>query len=320
MKLGDPVVVSLLLLATIIAPVTASVYFSSSVPEIITKGDTFTVNGTHATNGTIGIWIIGNDHYEVLTTAPDRQGNFSLVLKPSATAKFFIGQYVIVYQDPGQDGVMEIEPGTDSNGNLTIMNRGKIIARFGAMQDLRGEIPAVLSQLLAAASIPGVDDSFLAKHFFVEEPAVNFNQLIPASGLRLPDQITGERIFFSGTTNVGTENSLRADLRNGETDTLVLSKTIPVVGGSETNTWSYELGNPGLQPGDYYLTIGWTKSNTTGTGSATFTVRQPLSPQPPPSIPVRENLPLQDDPRTFIVLVTSSLLVIAIILYALGKR
>ena len=51
MKLGDPVVVSLLLLATIIAPVTASVYFSSSVPEIITKGDTFTVRAANSMGG-----------------------------------------------------------------------------------------------------------------------------------------------------------------------------------------------------------------------------------------------------------------------------
>jgi hypothetical protein len=144
--------------------------------------------------------------------------------------------------------------------------------------------------------------------------------MIPASGLRLPDQITGEQIFFTGTTNIGADNSLRADLRNLDTDAPILSKTIPVVAGSELNTWTYELGSPGLQPGNYYLTIGWSRSNITGTGTATFSVRQPIPPPTPTVIPVHENFPIQDDYRTFIVLLASSLLVIAIILYAYGKR
>ena len=321
MKRCNPaVVVSLLLLIMSVTPAAASLYFSSSAPQIITKGDMFTVSGTNAVNGTVGIWIIGNGHYEVLTTTPDRQGNFSVVIKSSATAKFSSGQYVVVFQDPGRDGMPEIEPGTENNGNLTIMNRGKIIARLGQIQELHGEIPTVVSQLQSAADIPGVDDIFHAEYFFVEEPAVHFNQMIPASGLRLPDQITGEQIFFTGTTNIGADNSLRADLRNLDTDAPILSKTIPVVAGSELNTWTYELGSPGLQPGNYYLTIGWSRSNITGTGTATFSVRQPIPPPTPTVIPVHENFPIQDDYRTFIVLLASSLLVIAIILYAYGKR
>ena len=156
--------------------------------------------------------------------------------------------------------------------------------------------------------------------FFVEEPAVHFNQLIPASGLRLPDQVTGQRILFTGTTNMIAENSLRADLMNLDSNTTVLSKIIAVVPGSDMNAWSYELSSPGLEPGNYYLTIGLPRSNTTGTGSATFTVLQLPPSQPPSGNPVPENIPLQDDPRTFIVLFVSALLVIALILYAFGKR
>ena len=319
MKLGNSAAAAVILLLALIGiPVSASVYFTSSVPQIITRGDPFTVSGTGAVNGTVAIWIIGNDHYEVLTTTPDRQGNFSLVIKPTATAKFFSGQYVVVFQDPGSDSLLEIEPGTESNGNLTIMNRGKIIARLGQKELLRGDIRKVTDRLIASAEIPGVDDTFLPMFFFVEEPAVHFNQLIPASGLRLPDQITGQRILFTGTTNMGTENSLRADLRNLDSNTTVLSKMIAVVPGSEMNSWSYELNSPGLQPGDYYLTIGWARSNATG--SATFTVLQlPPSLQPAGS-PEPENIPLQDDPRMFIVLFVSALLIIALILYAFGNR
>jgi len=72
------IVILVLFLTVIAAPVTAAVYFTTSAPEIITKGDPFSISGTGAVNGTVGIWIIGRDHFEVLTSTPDRHGNFSI--------------------------------------------------------------------------------------------------------------------------------------------------------------------------------------------------------------------------------------------------
>ena len=96
----------------------------------------------------------------------------------------------VVLQDPGPTGTMEIEP-VDTSGNLTIMNRGKIIARRGAVEDLPGNVqPVRLDTLLSAASLQGVDDTFVMEYFFVEEPAVHFDQSHPRIRVRrLPDQI-----------------------------------------------------------------------------------------------------------------------------------
>jgi hypothetical protein len=311
------IVILVLLLAIIATPVTATVYFTSSTPGIITKGDPFSVSGTGAVNGTVGIWIVGRDHFEVLTSAPDRQGNFSITIKPSATDRFSSGQYAIVYQDPGASGVLEIEGGTDVNGNLAVMNRGKIVARLGLRRELGGNVRRVVDQILYTSSIPGIDDTFQEEYFFVEEPVVHFDKLIPASGFRLPDQIMGERIVISGTTNIGTENTLSTEIRTRNTNELVMEKTIPVTAGPRMNTWTWDLDAPGLPPGDYELTVGWAKSNTTGKGS--FTVKYPVSPSSSPVMPRDELIPQQDD-YTFPVLVACSLIVLAIVLYYAGQE
>jgi hypothetical protein len=149
-----------LLLITGITPVAAAVYFTPSAPGIITKGDPITISGTGAVNGTVGVWIIGRDHFEVLTTVPDHHGNFSLTIKPSATSGFPSGQFAILCEDPGKSGTFELEGGTDTNGSLVVLNRGKIVARLGQRQELGGNIRLVADQILSTSSLQGVDDTF----------------------------------------------------------------------------------------------------------------------------------------------------------------
>ncbi len=310
-------IIFILLLAIISTPVTAAVFFTTSAPGIITKGDSFSVSGTGAVNGTVGIWIVGRDHFEILTTAPDRHGNFSITIRPSATDRFSSGQYAIVYQDPGASGILEIEGGTDVNGSLAVMNRGKIVARLGPRLDLGDNIRPVVGQILSTSSVPGVDDTFQTEYFFVEEPAVFFDKLIPASGFRLPDQITGEGIVISGTTNIGTENTISTEIRTRNTNEIVTVKTIPVIAGYPMNTWICDLDAPGLPPGDYELTVGWERSNTTGKGL--FTVKYPVPPSSSPGKSVDGKIPPQDD-YTFPILVVCSLIVLAIVLYYAGRE
>ncbi len=307
----------LLLLVTITTPATAGVYFTSSAPGIITKGDPFSISGTGAVNGTVGIWIIGRDHFEVLTNAPDRHGNFSITIRPSATDEFSSGQYVVLYQDPGKGGIREIEGGTDVNGSLVILNRGKIVARLGPRQDLGENIREVSEQIQSTSSLPGIDDTFQAEYFFVQKPAIFFDKLIPASGFRLPDQITGERISISGTTNIGKENTLITEIRTRNTNEIVTSRNVPVMAGDPMNTWTWDLDSPGLPPGDYELDVGWEKSNIFSNG--TFTVKYPVPPSSPPGKPVDVKIPRQDD-FTFPVLVVCSLIVLAIVLYYAGRE
>jgi hypothetical protein len=307
-----------LLLAIIATPVTAAVYFSTSAPGIITKGDPFSISGTGAVNGTVGIWIVGRDHFEVLTTAPDRHGNFSITIKPSATDLFSSGQYAVVYQEPGADGILEIEGGTDINGNLVVMNRGKIVAGLGPRHELGGNIRMVVDQILNTSSIPGIDDNFKAEYFFGEEPAVHFDKMIPASGFRLPDQITGERILISGTTNLGNGNTISTEIRTRNTNEIVTIKTLPVIAGYPMNTWVWDLDAPGLPPGDYELSVGWAKSNITSKG--TFTVTYPASPSSTPVKPMNETIPQQKDDYTFPVFMACSLIVLAIVLYYAGRE
>ncbi|MEI7857534.1 MAG: hypothetical protein WCH85_08535 [Methanomicrobiales archaeon] len=309
------------LLLFIIAPVAASVYYSTSAPELITKGDTFSISGTNATNGMVTIWIIGRNYFDTVAVTPDRHGNFSVSVKPSTTEKFSSGQYAIILQNPGPGGVVNIEPGTDRGGNLTIMNRGKIIEKLGTPQDLKENVQPVVVLLTNTAKIPGVDDTFLTEYFFVEEPSVQFDNYVSGSTIKLSDQITGERIVFTGTTNMGTENYLRAHIYNKSSNELITSNTLPIVAGFRSNRWSYELNAPGLPPGEYYLTVGWEKSNKTGSGLATFTVKDSNTPMPPPpQNPGMEKNEPRDDFSTLLFLTISGVLIVILIVFSIGKN
>ena len=61
------------------------------------------------------------------------------------------------------------------------MNRGKIIEKIGARKDLKGNVQPVVAVLMDAANLQGVDDSFQPEYFFVEEPSVQFDQIISVS-------------------------------------------------------------------------------------------------------------------------------------------
>jgi hypothetical protein len=87
--------------------------------------------------------------------------------------------------------------------------------------------------------------------------------------------------------------------------------TVPVIAGTEMNRWAFDLDTTGFSPGEYYITVGWMKSDTTGTGSAILTVAEPPAstspdvggPIPPP-----------------VLLGTGVLLVTGIVVISLRKR
>jgi hypothetical protein len=308
----------LVTISCIVIPAAASVYFSSSAPQIITKGDTFSISGTDAKDGPVAIWIFGRNYFDVRTAIPERNGNFSLIVKPEETRKFSSGKYAVVIQDPGPDGNMQIEPGRSGSGNITILNRGRKIADIGPHENIQANVEPIVAILDAGAALQGVDDTFVSDYFFVEEPTVTFDQV--TGNDQLPVQVTGDRILFTGTTNVGVENSLDAAIRDLATNTLITTKKIPIDAGTETNRWSYDLQSPGLPAGQYSLTVGWLKSNATGTASAQFsvektgTVTEPQGPTTTPGSKQEEDLPLP------LIITGAMAIVIIIILFTTQKR
>ncbi|MDP3564061.1 MAG: hypothetical protein Q8R70_06180, partial [Methanoregula sp.] len=137
----------------------------------------------------------------------------------------------------------------------------------------------------------------------------------------LSSHITGERLVISGTTNMGSENYLRTHIYNRDTNGLIISDTIPIITGNKVNHWSYQIEAPGLPQGDYYLTVGWKKANTTSTGVANFAVVNPDTPVPsPPGKPGSDPAVPHDDFPTFLFITISMVLIIILIIFAVGKK
>lgn len=316
-------VMIVVLFAIMVMPASASLSYTSSTPQIITKGDTFAIHGTDAKNGPVTVWIIGRNYFDTKSITPERNGNFTITFKPEDTRKFSSGQYAVIVQDPGKSGTMEIEPGTTTSGNTTIMNRGKNIAVIGPPESLPGNVQPIVAILNEATNIAGVDDSIVTEYFFVEEPFVRFDQIPKNSlGSQLPDQLTDSKIAMYGSTNMGTENTLTVQIRNATTNAVITSKTIPIIAGLSVNRWSYELNAPGLPTGDYLISVGWLKAGTSSTGTAQFTVKDQTS--TPPQLPPVNMTDGNEGPKqvdySFLISITGLLFVIVLIIYATWTR
>ena len=260
--------VMLIAITLLCIPATASVAFTTSVPQTLAKGDTFTISGTGAQNGSVIVWVIGRIYFDTITTVPDTNGNFTLAIPSDETSRFSSGRYAVVIQDPGANGRPEIGYHVDAVGNISFLNRQAIFADIGPKQGIKAIAEPVARILVEGAALPGTDDFLTSYYFFIEEPSVNFDRepfTVPEG--QFPNVTVGEHITISGTTNMGVENPLHADLRNLDTNTLVGTRTIPVTAGGQKNRWSFDLDTAGLPSGEYFVTVGWMKSNTTGTGS-----------------------------------------------------
>ncbi|MCK9581310.1 MAG: hypothetical protein M0Q92_12805 [Methanoregula sp.] len=283
MKSYKTIAVSILMLAALIAtPVTAGLTFTTSCPQTIAKGDTITITGTGATNGSVAVMVFGRHYFHTFMVNPDERGDFTVMMKPDETRAFSSGQYAFVVLDPGANGKLEIGSRITGDGNISITDHGVTAAEPGPASSLNANVQPVVSSLLAISGRPGVDDVVTAAYFFVEEPFIHFDQdRDPVTHQTVPGRDGDNRLHFSGTTNMGDENTLSAKVYNTENRDLVIITDIPVLvqdgvtepgRNKELNLWSYEMDPAQLPPGEYILTVGWQKEKTTGTGTVLFTV------------------------------------------------
>ena len=275
-------VIIVLLIAFMAAPAAAGLAFVSSSPQTIAEGDAFTITGTGAMNDSVAVMAFGRNYFHTFTATPDALGNYSVTLSPAETQNFLSGQYAFVILDPGTNGQFEIGSKVSGTGNITITDRGVPIADLGPARALGPGVRPAVDALQDAAGRPDVDDIVTPTYYFVELPFINFSGTIdPATGQLTPARSTEGRLVFTGTTNMGTENTLTAEIYNSTTGTHVLSVPVSaIVPGSVPepginkvlNSWTFELDPFRLAPGEYYVDVGWQKEKTCGHGTALFTI------------------------------------------------
>ena len=311
------IVLALCLLAL---PVAASVSFVSSTPQIITKGDAFSLAGTGATNGTIAIWTIGRSYIDSQIVIPDKKGSFSFSLSARETQKLPPGQYAFAIQDPGLNGQLDIEFRESTAGNITLLYRGKTFADIGTRDAIRSNIVPTISDLSSSGG-PDSDDVFTPVYFYVEDPMVFFDQVTTPSENRLLSQLSGSPIVFTGTTNLAQRDILLASINDAGSDAVVTTKKIPVTQGTDLNIWVYTLESPGLPPGNYYISVGPADPPATGTRSAVFSVTKTLPVTPTQTAGGEtKRAPQWFDPTLPLVIVVGMLVVFGIIAYATWRR
>ena len=284
----------LLVIALAVTPVAANLTFVSSSPQTIAEGDAFTMNGTGANNGSVAVMAFGRGYFSDSAIIPDTRGNYSFTLSPNETGNFQSGQYAFVILDPGADRKSEIAATISGAGNITMMDRGVPVADLGPASGLHTGVQPAVEAIQDAAKRPGVDDIVTPVYFFVELPYIQFSGTTdPATG-RLPSEPgAGGRLVFSGTTNMGSENTLTAEIFSMTGDHILSVPVSAIVPGSVPgpgihkimNSWSFELDPSLLGPGEYYLDVGWQKAKNAGHAGALFTVSADATQEPSGLLP-----------------------------------
>ena len=269
----------LMTVTLVVLPAAASITFQTSSPRTIAEGDRFEIQGTDATNGSVAVWVIGRNYFDVRIVKPDDNGAYTYILKPDETRNFSSGQYAIVIQDPGANRQFEIQQRISDAGTVMLLDNGVIFADVGEKRNLMADVQPVITTLLAATTSPVIDDIVTPYYVFVELPFIHFDQAADRKTEEpLQIQTSGKPVVIRGTTNMGIENVLTATVRTMDTNEPVLSTVLPVTAGCthetgyKPNNWEYELDPSRLPHGDYFLTVGWQKEKTYGTGTILFTV------------------------------------------------
>jgi len=98
-------------------------------------------------------------------------------------------------------------------------------------------------------------------------------------------------------------------------------KAIPIVAGDEVNHWTCTFDSPGLQPGNYDLSIGGMKSNTSDMRSAEFPVVRAPGPSEPSGPPMTMPSAAPQLPQGLdTLLIIGIIFVLILILYTVLKR
>lgn len=269
----------LLTVILVVLPAAASVTFQTSSPRTIAEGDRFEIQGIDTTNGSVAVWVIGRNYFDVRIVKPDDNGDYTYILKPDETRNFSSGQYAIVIQDPGANRQFEIQQRISDAGTVMILNNGILFADLGEKRNLMADVQPIITTLLAATTRPVTDDTVTPYYVFFELPFIHFDQAMDRKTEgSLQIRSSGKPAVIHGTTNMGIENVLTATVRTADSNEPVLSTVLPITAGCthETgytpNKWEYELDPSRLPPGDYFLTVSWQKEKTCGTGTILFTV------------------------------------------------
>ncbi|MFZ0005990.1 hypothetical protein [Methanoregula sp.] len=265
-----PIVVTLLALFIVLGiPGSAALIVVTSSPQTIVKADTVTFSGTGEKNGSVTLWIIGQNYFSTVTTKTNKQGNFTFVISPKVTTIFYPGQYAFLIQDPGGNKNFEIGPLLWSDG-IRIADQGKIVGDIGQISSFPANITPIVSTILNSTKQPDTDDIFTPSFYFVEEPSIHFDRV--NSNGDLPDQTTGEALLITGTTNIGPENQLNVAIKNATSGEVITSQNIPVEAGTNSNQWTFSLDEPGLPAGSYIVTISEQKYTTSESASANLNI------------------------------------------------
>ncbi len=239
--------------AWVFPPYQEIIMFSPS----IVQGEPFIVQGTEPNFTALRFWLIGPDSFSTTEEKLNPQYPFVYMLNGGQTRNLTPGQYHLVIQFPGTDGIFDVDSNASSENGYSY------------------------TSLIAALNDPAVNDTYTDYVFSVAGAPAPANAPGPVLSISpVDDQSTGDTFVVQGTTElpVGTQLMLYIGSptgfqpggeapTNGGSGGVFNTTTTVSAGQNQLNTWSATVATTTWAPGEYPVTVSSPDKSVQATSS-----------------------------------------------------
>ncbi|HJJ42739.1 MAG TPA: hypothetical protein O0X66_03145 [Methanocorpusculum sp.] len=220
-----------------------------STPQFITGNVTGTTELLY--------YIFGTNYFATNTIPVDDDGSYWIYFNTESKNP---GQYFVVIQHPGRDGVFNIGPVAAESGGYDIMmntsgsfTSGQSIYLFNTLYRQSANAAEALCQALDSQNI---DDIYMKLTFIVAQPTLTLNSV--------SDVVKGQPLKVSGTTNLKADTVVTVD---------VLSTAFTAIDKSSVNSAYFSTLTTKVVKGAYGVNTWEVTFDTTGLNVDTYTIQ-----------------------------------------------
>ena len=217
---------------------------------VIAKGTSEVITGNATGTTQLLYYIFGTNYFVTDTISVDGDGSYWIYINTESKSS---GQYFVVIQHPGRDGVFNIGPVAAESGGYDIMmntsgsfTSGQSTYLFNTLVRQSANAAEALCQALDSQNI---DDIYVKLTFIVAQPALSINTV--------SDVVKGQPLKVSGTTNFKEGTVVTVDVLSPVVNSahFVTMTTKVVKGVDGDNTWKVIIDTTELNANIYRIQV-----------------------------------------------------------------
>lgn len=206
----------------------------------------------------IGAWVLGPNRIRYYAIPVETDGSYSFSIPGSDTKEMEYGQYLILLESPGENGVLDIYPDNTVHVQNILWNSGNEVKDVFSSSEF-GDIPTqvIAYHLILALSSSMTDDIYTKLQFLIDEETTNQDITIDL----VKEVSSGTKLVVSGTSTLPAGSRIIIRIIPS---TFIPEKKPGIVSGAAGYTilqpdedgrsiWQFPLDTTGFTPDEYHI-------------------------------------------------------------------